>query len=170
MRRFTVAFLGLLLATTLFATEAPEQKRVIRIGAETIASKAEPAAEGPLLRLHSVTFDPLAAVTDYSAVGLRNLPSNEYGIVQLDANRHRAKEQLERAGIEILGYLPDRAYRVRMNDSARKAIDSIEGIRWAGPYLPGYKVHSSLWKGSGDPASEILFTLFPSEDPRRISK
>lgn len=170
MRRLSAVILTLLLAASSAAAERGSEKQVIRVGAGTTASKAAPISDGVFLRLESVTFDPLQSLTDYSEVGLSNTPSTDYWIVQLDPDVPGARERLVAAGVKPIGYLPDHAFRVRMTDHSREAIDAAEGVRWAGPYLPGYKVHSSLWQGSGDTADEIVVVLFPSEDPARVAR
>lgn len=170
MRRPLSALLAALIvsALPLLGAEKRSEKQVIRVGQATGARLA--ATEGGVfLRLASVTFDPLTSVTDYSTVGISSVPSSDYGILQLDPGQPGAREALVTAGVELLGYLPDHAFRIRLDESTRAKLSEIDGIRWVGPFLPGYKVDPSLWNDSADQADEVLIALFPGEDPSRTA-
>ncbi len=170
MMRLLSSLTALLLFTASLSAAVPDQeKRVIHVGQKQ-AAKVGPGEAREALRLQSVTFDPLTEIADYSGVGLSAVPSNGYGIVQFSSGSDAAPEKLEAAGVDLLGYLPDNAFRVRLDARTRRQLDAMPEVRWFGPYLPGYKVHSTLWEGSGVTSDELVIVLFPSENASEVAE
>ncbi|MBC7263475.1 MAG: S8 family serine peptidase [Chloroflexi bacterium] len=126
--------------------------------------------EEPLLiHLRVTTFDPLVALPDIPA----HLQAGPLGegrapyIVQFTASaREEWKQSITARGGEIIGYIPDYAYLVRMTASTARQVEALEAVRWVGPFAPAYKIEPSLQKlalGSADVFTLHLMT-FPGED------
>ncbi|MBN2171324.1 MAG: S8 family serine peptidase [Candidatus Krumholzibacteriota bacterium] len=68
-------------------------------------------------------------------------PADGLWIVHFDRGPGRAeREALAVAGAEILGYLPDDAYLVRLAPGGEAALDGVAGADWRAPYLPEWKL------------------------------
>ncbi len=131
----------------------------------TQASAAAPAPP-VLLRLQAVTFDPLQAPVLPARLAAA-VPS-PYAVVQFAAPPLPAwRAALETSGVQVLGYLPDYAYLVRLPDGGRAALDGLPGVRWAGALLPAYRLDPALWAASG--SLTLTVQLFPGEDPAAVA-
>ena len=51
---------------------------------------------------------------------------------------------LRGAGADILGYIPDNAYKVRMTPAAARAVECLDGVGWVGVFHPAYKLSARL--------------------------
>src|SRR5262245_16295422 len=108
--------------------------------------------DGTRLLLVGAIFDPTIQEPDFSQVGLPAGADGVYAIVQFQPGHLDAKDELAAAGVSFVGYLPDNAFQVRLNDEARALLAANAAVRFMGPYKAGYKVHPRLWPGSGDAA------------------
>jgi subtilisin family serine protease len=54
------------------------------------------------------------------------------------------KEQLETMGVQLLRYVPDDAYIVRLNGVRLSQLRSISFVKWVGPYKMEHKIHTGL--------------------------
>lgn len=154
----TVLLLAPLSGPTATAASGPVRRFTPRHPApEQIAATPH---DGTRLFLHAGLFDPTLEAPDFAAVGLSTRRTAGYALVQLQPGRLDARLEMERAGLEIVGYVPDNAYQVRLTPGASRALAGIDGIRWWGPWEAGYAVHSRLWPGSGDPTPEMTIHLF----------
>ncbi|MBS3816928.1 MAG: S8 family serine peptidase [Candidatus Thermoplasmatota archaeon] len=57
------------------------------------------------------------------------------------------RDTLEGEGIEILNYVPNYAYEVRMTPEQRDRVDSLNFVDWTGVYHPGYKISEKVKEG-----------------------
>lgn len=111
----------------------------------TVALAAPGGAEP--LRLAFGTFDPLSgapAVPDgLGAVELAPGIPQPF-LVQL-AGRPTAADRLaiEAAG-DLLGYVPEHAYLVRMTGTAADRLAGDPAVRWVGPWLPAFKLSPDI--------------------------
>ena len=101
--------------------------------------------DGPAIRLKAATFRPLTGDGSAVAEGLtaRELPRGRRGyyLVQSSAPITEAwKAAVTAAGGELLDYVPVFAFRVRMTAVAAARVRRVEGVRWVGPFHPGYKL------------------------------
>ncbi len=126
--------------------------------------------DGTRLLLAGAVFDPTEQQPDFALVGLSNAVDPAYGIVQFLPGELAAKEELERAGLAFVGYLPDNAFQVRLDEQARARLAGHRAVRWLGPWRAGYKVHPDLWPGSGVAVDEVTLHLFRGEDPARVEQ
>lgn len=150
----------LLAAAPLAAASGAIRERAVArmLAPEEIAALPR---DGSHLFLQAVAFDPAAAAPDFSSVGLPAAAAGEYGLVQFAPGALAEKERLEAAGVHFFGYVPDNAFQARLTAEALRLLASSPGIRWFGPYAPGFKVHPRLWAVSQDPRPEVTIVLFP---------
>jgi hypothetical protein len=120
---------------------------------------ARPASqsEAAPIRLKTAVFTPAKGekpdippgltIAGY-AVGQRG-----YYIVQFDGVVEDAlKESVTAVGAELLDYIPDNAFKVRMNPGQANRVAKLDGVAWVGLFQPAYKLSPEL-------ASEGLFTV-----------
>jgi len=95
--------------------------------------------------LRAGVFDPVRETLDLRPIGAAAATSSNYAIVQFTPAQIKAGRQALRArGIEILGYVPNNAYYVRLN-GARVDDLGVPGVRWAGTLQPAMKLDPALW-------------------------
>lgn len=114
-----------------------------RVDAETIAS----AATFPeVLILRAGIYDPAIQRLDVRSSGAADATSARYAIVQMHPDRIRAgREALEAKGAEIVGYVPNNAYFVRLNRIGLDEVKRSPGVRAAEYYSASYKIDPRLW-------------------------
>jgi len=126
-----------------------------------------PGETGPLTISLSqgYAFDPL--------VELPELPPNlavegydgEHGyyIVQFPGPvRSEWKAAAERAGAELLWYLPNYAFIARIANDRAAAVSALSEVRWLGLYQPAFKLLRGLDKASG--RHTLIVVFFKAED------
>ena len=153
------AFLVLLTAAPILAAGPAVLERAIprRLSPEEIAAVPR---DGSRVILQPIVFDPKAAMPDFSSVGLAPLAAGEYGLVQFAPGELGEKEKLEAAGVRFFGYVPDNAFQVKLSPRTQKLLGQSPGVRWFGPYVPGFKVDARLWAVSRDFRPEVTVILF----------
>jgi len=135
----TAAIVLLALATPVWAGIGAQQP-------EPPAAETPPAA--PAIHLQAATFAPAAGETpDLPASladegpSLSTLGAAEQALVQFEGPILPAwREALEATGARVEGYVPDFAYLVHLDGASMEALRALEGVIWAGHYLPGYRV------------------------------
>jgi hypothetical protein len=125
------------------------------------------------LRFASGEFDPLMAprpdeLTKRLAIHTYAQGERGYYIVQFDGPiRTRQKKRLAKLGVQVLDYLPDFAFIVKMNDATRTAVESMKEVRWVGIYQPTYRIEPALAETMMARETylpeEFIVTLFPGE-------
>ncbi|MBM3323372.1 hypothetical protein FJY69_07845, partial [candidate division WOR-3 bacterium] len=126
-----------------------------------------PGETGPLTISLSqgYAFDPL--------VELPELPPNlavegydgEHGyyVVQFPGPvRSEWKAAAERAGAELLWYLPNYAFIARIANDRAAAVSALSEVRWLGLYQPAFKLLRGLDKASG--RHTLIVVFFKAED------
>src|SRR5512143_687678 len=124
---------------------------------------SEPA--GPLIRLKVATFEPSKG-EPVLAPGLRHrtLAAQERGtyIVQfVGPIEDDWKAAVTAVGAELLEYLPDFAFKVRMTPEQSAAIRRLSSVRWVGQFHPAYKLSPRLTR-NGERLYVVL--LEPNSD------
>ena len=91
-------------------------------------------AQKPNIRLRYASFDPTVAPPRVSEL-LRSTNEQGLWIVQFHATPTQAgRNDLQRLGGQLIGYLPDNAYVVRMPASRVPEALNIDTVRWVGSY------------------------------------
>lgn len=118
------------------------------------------------------TFNPSAAggtdLRDQIPENLRGLepgPSERgYFLVQFEGPIEASdRALLERRGVEIVRYVPDYAFLVRMTGADKTVLAANPAIHWVGLYEPAFKL-STLPQMSEPGVRDMLVLLFPHED------
>jgi hypothetical protein len=150
----------------------------LSIGCMVDAAAARGAVPGraPILRLATGEVRPLdpapptppwftASAVERSASGRRYLV-----VVARDAWSDAARAELIAAGAEILEYLPERAYRVRVAPGDEARVRALAGLAWTGELPAQHKVDRALARAAeartGRTALRVL--LFAGEPPDRV--
>ena len=133
--------LVLLLGNSLAATGSPPTMPI---------STSPPAGQGPYLYLTNYTFDPLLEATPSSLptnLKLSSYPTSDPGYYLLQFHgpiQSTWKEAIITAGAQIYDYIPDFAFVVKMDQTAKAAVEALDAVRWVGLYQPGYRVAPQL--------------------------
>ena len=107
-------------------------------------------ADSRLLLTRAGMFDPTQEAVDYSATGAAPTTAiARYGVVQFVEGDTTARARLEKRGVQILGYVPNNAYIVRLDDNNSLASYGRDGkVRWSGLYQPGMKLDPLLYSAN----------------------
>jgi hypothetical protein len=137
------------------------------------------ARENPnLIILRAGIFDPSAQQLDARDVGAAaDVAMSGYAIVQFQPGRLAERKALIARGIEILGYVPNNAYYVRLNGVPLGDVTKQSAVRWAGPFAPAMKLDPTLWQNRRvdsaakqyDGSYEIQLDAFPGASSAQIA-
>jgi serine protease AprX len=134
-----------------------------------VASPA-PQAEPPAIQLKAVTFVPDASQAKVSpdvVAADRATPGDrvrEIFLVQFNGPVEQGwKDQVAALGGEILDYIPDFAFKVRVWPGTVQQIAKLPSVRWIGLFKPEYKLSPDLKRGEAglyvvqmEPGSDLL--------------
>lgn len=140
------------------------------IASLTVGAGAPLAPDGPRIHLERFSFDPLAGEPDFSNMGPLAgpddaIPGENISLLQFDGPvQPEWKEGAEAAGIELLAYVPDFAFVVRLKGISAEEASALPHVRWIGPYRIAYKMASSLGPLVAGESHEMI-TLFVSLFP-----
>jgi hypothetical protein len=108
----------------------------------TIAGRPRPAPT--TVHLKFADFDPRSRLPLVPAA-LTAPADSAVGLVQFVAPPlPEMRDQVVAAGGEVLGFLPDCVYMVRMDAPARARVAALPFVRWVGPMHTGYKLEDRL--------------------------
>ncbi|HEX6288617.1 MAG TPA: S8 family serine peptidase [Herpetosiphonaceae bacterium] len=133
--RYLFAVAALLLSTLLSTG--------IGQASQTAQSQAAP------IRLKAATFTPARGEAPAIPPGLTRAGYAEgergYYIVQFGGPVEQAwKDQVSAAGAELLDYIPDFAFKVRMNPAQARRVEQLGNVAWVGVFHPAYKLSPNL--------------------------
>ncbi|MDD4307608.1 MAG: S8 family serine peptidase [Thermoplasmata archaeon] len=119
---------------------------------------------GSQIYLKYAQFDPLVSLpaipdtlmSHHSAIPDARMP---YIIQTHGPITEDWREELAHNGVEIISYIPDNAYLVRLSDDQVEMARGLGGVRWLGEYHPAYKMDPTLTLGGG--TVDLSVTLFP---------
>ncbi|NNF63083.1 MAG: S8 family serine peptidase [Acidimicrobiia bacterium] len=97
------------------------------------------------IRLRVDTFSPQRGEVANIPAHLRSNGVAEgqrgYYIVQFDGPiAQDARDAVAAQGAEILSYIPDFAYKVRMNPAQARKVSALDATSWVGVFEPGFKI------------------------------
>jgi hypothetical protein len=123
--------IAILLASVVFlavAVPSPAEGGTIHL----LAHPFDPTAGEPSIepRLQAVELGPGEA--GYFLVQLTGPPTDE------------RKADVGELGGDLIAYVPDDTYIVRMTEAARASLSESPSVRWIGPYHPAYKVSPDI--------------------------
>jgi serine protease AprX len=118
------------------------------LGSGNGLANSTPVEHPIFIHLKAATFDPVLGEPDLPpgltvagyAAGTRG-----YYLVQFNGPVQREwKAALEAAGAQILDYIPDFAFKVRMNPAQAARAAELSFVRWVGIFQPAYKLSPAL--------------------------
>ena len=137
--------------------------------AEASASTQEPV----LIYLAIGSFDPLFQTSPVDLpqeLKLQRYPGDGTGyyIVQFKGPvLPKWKEEVVSAGVDILDYLPEFAFVVKMDNQSLRAVEAMDSVRWIGIYQPGYRIAPDLMgmlSEKADRPIKVMVSVFKGED------
>ncbi len=138
--------------STLFAT-------VLLLAATT-------AMAGPRISfVQGYSFDPISEQPELPAALTVDGYDGEYGyyLIQFPGPvQDEWKKDVERAGAELLSYLPQYTFISRLPVDKASEIGGMSEVRWIGLYQPAYKVFPGLENEEG--RQSLIVVFFPDED------
>ena len=140
-RIFAVGLASLLVLTLLLSP-------LLTAGAAAAPlSQDEPSP--PALYLKAGTFTPAAGQSAALPPGLTVAAQNsQYWIVQFGGPiLPEWRAALEAEGAEVVAYLPDYAYKARMNQGQAKRVEDLQDVVFVGPFVPAFKLSPNLVMG-----------------------
>ncbi|MBO9663079.1 S8 family serine peptidase [Dokdonella sp.] len=137
--------LALALAAAISSTQASPPPHFLEATSPTIDALAAARRNASLILLRAGIFDPAAQQLDLTATGAAAAAASGLGIVQFEAGRLGESKALAALGVNIVGYVPNNAYLVRLGATSLDTLRAIPGVRWAGAYRAGFKVDPGLW-------------------------
>jgi hypothetical protein len=118
------------------------------------SSMAGPAAQGQAasIRLKTAVFTPAKGEKPDIPPGLTiagyAAGQRGYYIVQFAGAVEEAwPEDVAALGAELLDYIPDNAFKVRMNPGQARKVARLDNVAWVGLFQPAYKLHPALADG-----------------------
>ena len=115
--------------------------------AHAVPPSSTPTNSTVLLNMRSGPFDPLAGEPPIPADMRRALAANKPGLrlIQFPGPiRDEWYAAIEKAGLEVVTYIPDYAYLVWGDEVAVGRLADAVPLRWAGLYHPYYALHPAL--------------------------
>ncbi|MEF8874574.1 MAG: S8 family serine peptidase [Candidatus Thermoplasmatota archaeon] len=123
---------------------AEEELRSKGIDINTLPARTELSVKG-----HSFDFEkenpPLSE--DMMIDGYREGTEGRYIVHMLGPVNPEWRDTLEGKGVEIVNYIPNYAYHVRMTPDMKKEISELEFVDWVGYFHPGYKIDAEIEPG-----------------------
>ena len=119
---------------------------VLMIPASSMAGPAN-QSPGAEIRLKTAVFNPTRGEKPDIAPGLTiagyAANQNGYYIVQFEGAVEQAlKDSVTAVGADLLSYIPDNAFKVRMNPGQANRVAKLDGVAWVGLFQPAYKLRS----------------------------
>lgn len=137
--------LALALAAALSPAEAVQTRQVLGAAPPATETLAAARRDDALILLRAGIFDPAAQQIDLSVTGAAPAAAGGLAIVQFEAGRLEGRKAFAALGAQIVGYIPNNAYLVRLGAARLDTLRAVAGVRWVGAYEPGFKVDPQLW-------------------------
>ncbi len=105
-------------------------------------------SDNSLLLLRAGVFDPAAQQLDLNPTGVAMLApelTSRYAIVQFLPGIQKIQDRLQQAGAELVSYVPNNAYLIRLGGQGLAAVRADPAVRFAGSFEPGMKLDPALW-------------------------
>lgn len=123
---------------------------VIISGGSPGQGQARLQEEGHFIRLKAAVFNPLSAqvldsIPQHLTIEQYAPGQQGYFLVQFQGPIELAwKDQLVALGVELLHYVPDFAFKVRMTPEQAAQVQQLPNVVWTGIFHPAYKLAPSL--------------------------
>jgi hypothetical protein len=118
-------------------SESGKNHYAVSLDGETVRRVAEAKTT---LDFQYQPFDPKVRIPSLPDA-LKARPGNELFVVQFETQALDAyREAIRGAGGTIVSYIPNNAYVVRMDESAKAAIEGMGFVRYVGAYEPAFRI------------------------------
>lgn len=116
----------------------------LSLAAQQLVEASAPQSDASLIELRYGSFDPLRSQPEVIEA-LRSGAEQNLVIVQFQGTPTQAgRDAIGAAGGELIGYLPDNAYVVRVKSEGATSLRSSELVRWVGAYEPAFRLQPEL--------------------------
>lgn len=172
--------IGIVFFAAALAVVAPSSAEVVVLDSSQVASAVLDAPENEriVIRLQQAVFDPLQSMPELPA-GLgkpsRGTAEKGYYLLQFHGPiRPEWRDEIERRGGEIMDYVADFAYLVRMDANARAVLSDWPELRWHGEYSPAFRIANSLVERVAAARAgveiEVMARAFPGEQASMVAR
>ncbi len=116
----------------------------LAVAAQQPVQSTAPQLDASQIKLRYGSFDPLKTQPEVIEA-LRGSAEQNLVIVQFKATPTKAgREAIAEEGGEVIGYLPDNAYVVRVKPEGAAEIRENDLVRWVGAYQPAFRLQPEL--------------------------
>ncbi|MFO7675430.1 MAG: S8 family serine peptidase [bacterium] len=135
---------------------------MLLLGLATAKTQLPVETTGPMTLnlVQGYSFDPLTGtpgMPDWLAVEKAS-PDHDYYIIQFPGPvRPEWKKSVERAGAELLWYIPRYAFVARIPTDRVESVTALDEVRWVGLYQPTYKLSPGLEQTEGIQSLIVVF-------------
>lgn len=134
------------LASVLAGTASADPRAVVPAATATPESIDAALPHPQLLMFRAGSYDPATQRLDLSATANPGALSSRYAIVQFHPQTiESGRQSLQKLGIELVGYVPNNAYFVRLNGRTLDSIKADPSVRAAELLAAGLKIDPRLW-------------------------
>ena len=126
-----------------FQTQSEVSDKYVLEAGKPLVQQAEKSTANQLV-LSVGVFDPLKETLDFSKSKIKRGESSKYSIVQFYEGKVDSL-WLSKNGVEIVSYMPNNAFVVRLNELKKDLIAKSDKVRWIGNYLSNYKISPRLY-------------------------
>ena len=134
-----------------------------------LAIAQNPSPAGLPIRLKAATFDPMRGEPTLAAAlrhpGPQAAERGTYIVQFTGPIEDSWKAAVAAAGGELLDYVPDFAFKVRMRPAQALAVRRLSSVRWVGLFHPAYKLSPRLVRAGERP---YVVRLEAGSDPALV--
>lgn len=167
-----LALLSALAASPLQAQSSLRSVAPAEPSIETLQAATDPG----LLLTRGGVFDPTWQILDARQIGLPEAAGQRYALLQFEQGTKAPLAWMAERGIEALEYLPNNAWRVRLNASRLEQLRAEPALRFAGPVPSLLRIDPALWPqqrdatlASADVSHMLEVLLHPGESSRHAA-
>src|SRR6185503_12332394 len=121
---------------------------------------------GGSVLLRAAVFDPVAETLPGFALGRKATGREGAFLIQLrDDLTASLRQELERAGVVFMDYVPSRTYLVRASPAAFALLQNHPRLRWLDAFRGGYKVAPVLRSDAWTEDVYLNLRLLPGDSP-----
>lgn len=170
MKRKQIHALSLAIMAALGTSAAVAQSKLPIAAWQPSPAEVEAATATNLLALRSGIFDPVREDLQTIGSSLSGVSDSRYAVVQLHDLSRGAESAITELGAEIVGFIPNAAYVVRLNGQPLSRFASHSRVRFV-THLPAtWKIDPELLSGASvAPSIELEVHGFAGESVRRFS-
>lgn len=128
--------------------------------------------DGPLIRLKSASFDPLAAQS-LAAASANHINGHDVVLVQFKGPVQEAWiAAVRQLGVRLYGYVPDYTFVTRLNGVSPDQVQRLPFVRWIGAYRSAHKLDPQLTTAAppSNTLMDVTLQTLPDADTAAIEQ